>query len=173
MTVQPRPLTAVLSIISLVNVVFIFSLKLSPAVSAFVSPPRSTTSAGTGAVLNSNSHYIAFLVPRGQRQRLKHPCYSSSEWTRRLSASENEEDDEDDDDDMYDDERGPLANGVDSVSWLPSVIGQKGDNMPITSKKEVSNPSSSVVCYKLKLQFFLWMSMSTKTMTLVPVIFLF
>ena len=151
MTVQTRPLTAVLSITSLFNVAFIGLLSLSPPVSAFVSPPKPTTPAGPGAVVNANNHYTAFLVLPGQRQRLKQACYSSSNWVRRLSVSDNEEDDDDDDDDMFDEERGPLANGVDSVSWLPSVMGRKGDNMPITSKKEVSNPSSSVICYKPKL----------------------
>jgi hypothetical protein len=50
--------------------------------------------------------------------------------TRRFAAL-------DDDDEDYDDVEGPLANGIDSVSWLPSVAGAKGDNMPIESAKEV------------------------------------
>lgn len=55
--------------------------------------------------------------------------------TRRFAASDDDDDDDDDYDEM-DDEKGPLAKGIDSVSWLPSVAGAKGDNMPITSIKE-------------------------------------
>lgn len=47
-------------------------------------------------------------------------------------------DDEEEDDEEEDEKRGPLSKGIDSVSWLPSVIGSKGDNLPITSAKEVS-----------------------------------
>jgi hypothetical protein len=54
---------------------------------------------------------------------------SSRQW----ASAEDEEDDEDDEDEK----QGPLSKGIDSVSWLPSVIGAKGDNMPITSAKEV------------------------------------
>ena len=53
--------------------------------------------------------------------------------TRRFAAL----DDEDDDDEEEEDEQGPLSKGIDSVSWLPSVAGAKGDNTPITSTKEV------------------------------------
>ncbi|MGK3762302.1 MAG: hypothetical protein ACI8RD_014620 [Bacillariaceae sp.] len=47
--------------------------------------------------------------------------------------------DDDDEEDEYDDdaEEGPLAKGIDSVSWLPSVEGAKGDNTPIESTKQV------------------------------------
>jgi hypothetical protein len=47
-------------------------------------------------------------------------------------AGSNDDDEEDDDA-----EEGPLAKGIDSVSWLPSVEGAKGDNMPIESTKQV------------------------------------
>jgi hypothetical protein len=43
-------------------------------------------------------------------------------------------DDEDEDDD--DEQEGPLGKGVDSVSWLPSVAGEKGGE--ISGAKEVS-----------------------------------
>jgi hypothetical protein len=43
------------------------------------------------------------------------------------------EDDEDDDDETS---LGPLGKGIDSVSWLPSVVGEKGE--PIAGAKEVS-----------------------------------
>ena len=55
--------------------------------------------------------------------------------TRRFAAL-----DDDDEDDGFD-ESGPLAKGIDSVSWLPSVSGAKGDNMPITSTTEVRDMS--------------------------------
>mmetsp|Transcript_7054 Transcript_7054/g.20487 ORF Transcript_7054/g.20487 Transcript_7054/m.20487 type:complete len:463 (+) Transcript_7054:586-1974(+) len=51
--------------------------------------------------------------------------------TRRFAAL-----DDDDEDDAAFDEKGPLAKGIDSVSWLPSVAGAKGDNMPITSMEK-------------------------------------
>jgi hypothetical protein len=49
---------------------------------------------------------------------------------RRLAA-----DDDDLDSDDYDE--GPLGKGIDSVSWLPSVAGKKGESVP--SAKEVSD----------------------------------
>ncbi|KAG7341131.1 Lon family ATP-dependent protease [Nitzschia inconspicua] len=63
---------------------------------------------------------------------------SRTSLSRRWLAAD---DDEDDDDDDYDEEeeeekKGPLSKGIDSVSWLPSVIGAKGDNVPITSAKK-------------------------------------
>jgi hypothetical protein len=51
---------------------------------------------------------------------------------RRLTA-----DDDDLDADDYDYEEGPLGKGIDSVSWLPSVVGKKGESVP--SAKEVSD----------------------------------
>jgi len=38
--------------------------------------------------------------------------------------------DDDDDLDAEDDEEGPLGKGIDSVSWLPSVVGKKGESVP-------------------------------------------
>ena len=54
--------------------------------------------------------------------------------TRRFAALDDEDDYDEDD---HDDDNGPLAKGLDSVSWLPTVRGAKGDNMPIDSAKEV------------------------------------
>jgi hypothetical protein len=54
-------------------------------------------------------------------------------------VDDDEEEDDDDDDDDDDDERDsndPLGNGIDSVSWLPTVVGAKG--------KEISTPSREV-----------------------------
>jgi hypothetical protein len=51
---------------------------------------------------------------------------------RRVAA-----DDDDDDLDADDYEEGPLGKGIDSVSWLPSVVGKKGESVP--SAKEVSD----------------------------------
>jgi hypothetical protein len=40
-------------------------------------------------------------------------------------TNKDEEDEDEDDDDDDDDSNEPLGNGVDSVSWLPSVMGAK------------------------------------------------
>jgi hypothetical protein len=53
-----------------------------------------------------------------------------------LYAADDDDDDDDDDDYDEDEDEGPLAKGVDSVSWLPSVAGSKGAD--ISSVKEVS-----------------------------------
>ena len=45
------------------------------------------------------------------------------------------DDDDEDEDDEEEEEGGPLAQGVDSVSWLPTVAGAKGGG--ISSVKEV------------------------------------
>lgn len=52
-----------------------------------------------------------------------------------LAADDDDEDEDDDDDE--EEEKGPLSKGIDSVSWLPSVVGGKGDNMQVSSVKEV------------------------------------
>lgn len=62
-----------------------------------------------------------------------------SSLTRQFLSAADEDEDDDDEEDDDDDQKGPLSNGVDSVSWLPSVVGAKGDNMPITTAKEVSH----------------------------------
>ena len=98
----------------------------------------------------------AFLLPStcsvGRNQHLKTVNFIENEkhifhqkcLTRRFGALDNDEDEDDDDDEYDDEDKGPLANGIDSVSWLPSVEGAKGDNMPIESTKEVRFVSSSV-----------------------------
>jgi hypothetical protein len=56
--------------------------------------------------------------------------------TRRLAAvGDDEEEEEDEEEDL--EQKGPLSNGINSVSWLPSVSGAKGDNMPISSVRDV------------------------------------
>ena len=50
---------------------------------------------------------------------------------------EDEDDDDDDDDDDVGDRDDPLGNGIDSVSWLPTVIGGK-DKATSTATREVS-----------------------------------
>jgi hypothetical protein len=47
--------------------------------------------------------------------------------TRWLAEKDLDDDDDDDDDDEHDmdESRGPLARGVDSVSWLPSAVGAR------------------------------------------------
>lgn len=49
---------------------------------------------------------------------------------RKLAAGDDEEDD--------DELEGPLSKGVDSVSWLPTVIGAKSVESPGDSSEEVS-----------------------------------
>jgi hypothetical protein len=53
--------------------------------------------------------------------------------TRLYAADDEDEDDEDEDDD---EQKGPLGKGVESVGWLPSVVGEKGGE--ISGAKEVS-----------------------------------
>ena len=53
--------------------------------------------------------------------------------TARKLAEQDDSEDEDNDDEDYDE---PLAKGIDSVSWLPTVKGAK--NVEITGAKEVS-----------------------------------
>lgn len=54
----------------------------------------------------------------------------------RLFMVDDEDEDEDDDDDDVGDSDDPLGNGVDSVSWLPTVIGAKD--------KDISAPTREV-----------------------------
>jgi len=56
-----------------------------------------------------------------------------------VEDDEEEEDDEDDEDDDEDvgDRDDPLGKGIDSVSWLPTVIGAK-DKVTSTPTREVS-----------------------------------
>jgi hypothetical protein len=54
-----------------------------------------------------------------------------------MAEDDEDEDDDEDDYDLDDEDSGPLANGVDSVSWLPSVTGQQ--NIKDPQPKEVSS----------------------------------
>lgn len=98
--------------------------------------------------LLQNYRAAAFLLPStcpvGRIIRLetdafvnnhKHGIYRRS-LIRRFAVADDDEDDEDEEEEEYDD-RGPLAKGIDSVSWLPSVEGAKGSNMPIETTKQV------------------------------------
>jgi len=51
-------------------------------------------------------------------------------------AQQSEDDDEEDEDDEEGDEEDPLANGIDSVTWLPSLANQS--TKTITAVKNVS-----------------------------------
>jgi len=99
--------------------------------------------------LLQNYRAAAFLLPStcpvGRIIRLetdafvnnhKHGIYRRS-LIRRFAVADDDEDDEDEEEEEYDD-RGPLAKGIDSVSWLPSVEGAKGSNMPIETTKQGS-----------------------------------
>lgn len=57
-------------------------------------------------------------------------CFERPRTTSLFMVDDDEEDEDDEDDDD------PLGNGVDSVAWLPTVIGAKGKE--ITSAREVS-----------------------------------
>jgi hypothetical protein len=77
------------------------------------------------------SHVVrAVMPPKGVQissQRLVGPRWANGDDI-----------DEDDDEDDEEDEEGgggPLGNGVDSVSWLPTVVGGKGEK--VAGAKEV------------------------------------
>jgi Lon protease-like protein len=59
------------------------------------------------------------------------PALQRQSSTCRRLAIDDDEDDEDDDDL---DDLEPLAEGIDSVSWLPTVLGGKGDGETLTRK---------------------------------------
>jgi hypothetical protein len=92
---------------------------------AFAPSPRFLTKASSGVITTSGSSVVS--------------SYSEQRRTRssRLFMADEDEDDEDDDDDDEDDyDYDPLGEGVDSIAWLPSVIGSKGKD--VTSAREVS-----------------------------------
>ena len=73
-------------------------------------------------VLQQNSRILSttFLVPASSNSRIvNNQKYNLS---TRLFAVEEEEDDDDDD-------TNPLGKGLNSVSWLPSVVGQSGEEI--------------------------------------------
>ncbi len=97
----------------------------SQTTGAFVLP--STSCSPTASSRSLNSWYC------NERQSLPREIE-----TRRFAGLDDHEEEEDDDDDEDEfDDKGPLAKGIDSVSWLPTVNGAKGDNMPIDSAAEV------------------------------------
>eukprot|EP00535_Pseudo-nitzschia_heimii_P000452 CAMPEP_0197174120 /NCGR_PEP_ID=MMETSP1423-20130617/781_1 /TAXON_ID=476441 /ORGANISM="Pseudo-nitzschia heimii, Strain UNC1101" /LENGTH=464 /DNA_ID=CAMNT_0042623017 /DNA_START=168 /DNA_END=1562 /DNA_ORIENTATION=+ len=104
----------------------VFLLLKSPTTLSFVLPSKKYSVGGSRKFVTSrrNQHTDRSLSPRGS-------------LVRRFAALDDDEDDDEDEDDDFDD-KGPLANGIDSVSWLPSVDGAKGDNMPIDSAKDGS-----------------------------------
>lgn len=105
----------------------IFLLQIT-ATAAFV-PPSTKCSVG-----NSQSLHPAHCDDHQKDLFLRRKFL-----TRRFAGLDDEG--EDDDDDEFDD-KGPLANGIDSVSWLPSVDGAKGDNMPIDTPEDVRHVTS-------------------------------
>ena len=74
------------------------------------------------------------VVPSTTRGSLIPFCLERPRTTRLFLVDDDDEAEDDDDDD--DDDEDPLGDGVDSVSWLPSVIGAKGKE--ISSAREVS-----------------------------------
>jgi hypothetical protein len=49
---------------------------------------------------------------------------------------DDEDDEEDDDEDEDEDDEDPLSKGIDSVSWLPSVVGAKGSTEALKGTRE-------------------------------------
>jgi hypothetical protein len=123
-------LQKMISTFLLLNAIFAISSRHFVGVHGFVASP--VVKNGNNPVRHKNPHEI------------QDECFTGSvgKWnaqqslTRRFLSAADEEEDEDEDEDDDDERKGPLSNGVDSVSWLPSVVGAKGDNMPITSAKE-------------------------------------
>lgn len=63
----------------------------------------------------------SFVSTRPSRSTIPFARVSTRIW-----ALADDEDDDDDEDEEDDDEDNPLAMGIDSVSWLPTVVGAKG-----------------------------------------------
>jgi hypothetical protein len=53
-----------------------------------------------------------------------------------LDDEEEDEDEDDDHDEDDDDDDDPLSKGIDSVSWLPSVVGAKGSTEAVKGTRE-------------------------------------
>jgi hypothetical protein len=82
------------------------------SVDAFMT--RHGTSNGLTTTFGANSNVKLLQPTRG--------------FNTQLYAADDDDDDYDDDDDDDEDE-GPLAKGVDSVSWLPTVAGGEGEDI--------------------------------------------
>ena len=95
----------------------------------------------------------AFSLLRSEQQQGQlQPYQRFSLVGQKLFAANDDDDDYDSDEDEDDDdeENGPLSNGIDSVSWLPSVVGKTGENN-IKGAKEVRTLVQTVI---VKFLFF-------------------
>ena len=103
------------------------------------------------AALVRRSTTMLSLLRSEQQQLLQQSYRRFSLVGQKLFAANDDDDDEDydsdDDDDDDDEENGPLSNGIDSVSWLPSVVGKTGEN--IKGAKEVSPSPNRLVFAKI------------------------
>ena len=92
------------------------------------------------ALVRRSTTTLSLLRSEQQQQQLQLQPYQrfSLVGQKLFAANDDDEEDEDydSDDDDDDEENGPLSNGIDSVSWLPSVVGKTGEN--IKGAKEVS-----------------------------------
>lgn len=100
-------------------VVAVYSTTCTSGFSIATTPSRFSA---TGAIISTKSSTLGYCqssVPR-----------DSSRVLRKLAAGDDEEDDDELD--------GPLSKGVDSVSWLPTVIGAESVEATGDSGGEVS-----------------------------------
>lgn len=78
-----------------------------------------------------------FTTPSSISMHRYSNLFSRSYSNRRLTCIWAAEDDEDDDEEEEEDEEeGPLAKGINSVAWLPSLVGKKGSTKTITTTRE-------------------------------------
>ena len=101
------------------------AISLPGAVGAFNAVHGFVVDTRQGAVVNS-------------RRRTQHEfaLTQSLHSLRKQSALRMVDDDDDEEDDDYDEEEWPLADGIDSVSWLPSVIDAKDIDNPKISRDD-------------------------------------
>ena len=91
---------------------------------------------------NHHQHPMKEVTTQSAVHQLAHNQQRSSlmkQQTVRWAAADEDEEGYDTDDEDDDSENGPLSNGIDSVAWLPSVVGQTGES--IKGAKEVSSKS--------------------------------
>jgi Lon protease-like protein len=100
---------------------------------AVVTRRQTAADKSTGCIVTSQ--YLPTLSSRRRRHQRQ------QQLTRRWAArddegDEDEEDDDDDEDDEfeYDDDEEPLSAGINSVSWLPAVIGAKASGEALTQR---------------------------------------
>lgn len=118
-------------ILSLASISVMGALVLQPGCEAFMITPANHNIRQRGATIattSSRNIWVSITQQRQQRNSLK----------QRVGATANDDEDydTDDEDEDYDDEYEPLGKGIDSVSWLPSVIGETGG--PVAEAREVS-----------------------------------